>query len=67
MHFTIHPTQLRDGTLVAYSFQEINFDNKSTSSSITTSVPSTQANANVTDAATTPSSKLIFSLYRKME
>ncbi|KAI8979893.1 hypothetical protein BDB01DRAFT_706273, partial [Pilobolus umbonatus] len=31
IHFTIHPTQLRDGTLVIYSFQKINFNNQSTS------------------------------------
>ncbi|KAI9361860.1 hypothetical protein BD770DRAFT_470564 [Pilaira anomala] len=62
IHFTIHPTQLRDGTLVTYSFQKINFNNQSTSSSInaqtanntTMPISSSQANADITNAATTP-------------
>lgn len=62
IHFTIHPTQLRDGTLVTYSYQKINFNNQSTSSSInaqtanstTTPISSSQANADITNAATTP-------------
>lgn len=62
IHFTIHPTQLRDGTLVTYPFQKINFNNRSTSSSIdaqtanNTTIPlsSSQASADITNAATTP-------------
>ncbi|KAG2236595.1 hypothetical protein INT48_000149 [Thamnidium elegans] len=65
IHFTIHPTQLRDGTLVAYSSQKINFDSQSTSSSINsqtansipTLISSSQANTDIANVVTTPSSE----------
>lgn len=69
MHFTIHPTQLSDGTLVTYAFQKINFGNRSISQSInaqaansaTTPIPSSQANPDITNTDTTPSSEWMLS------
>ncbi|RCH96327.1 hypothetical protein CU098_010746 [Rhizopus stolonifer] len=62
MHFTIHPTQLSDGTLVTYAFQKIDFGNRSISQSINAQAANTttaltsisEANADITNTATTP-------------
>jgi hypothetical protein len=62
MQFTVHPTKLTDGTLVTYTFQRIDFGNRSicqttnVQAANTTTAPSTisEATANITNTVIAP-------------